>query len=407
MRVAFLINGRHEGGFPGEGIKHESSEIEVLHATSPLSVADYDLIVCSPLAFHEAGDFFFRRQREVNVALRNGKNVVLLVGEGTISNPQALHLLAHYMGKLNIHYDQIPSTQCVAVRPEFKAYCDLVGHARLVFPVGNFNVLLKAEDKPAGIALDLAQGTLFSLPFQLVPFDPPHWTMFFAVFLQAVRDYLNARAVTLPDWLASTNLPLEAPIAARIEQLRTELAEAQKRKEVFRQYKAILFAKGNALVDAVIETLSALIGDAGYTCTRIERFIEDFWIDGASGHTAIVDVTGTDTNARQAQTNEVVNHREQYLEAGETGITEDFPALLIVNTFAKSGSFHEKDKQLDQRVVSHAYASRVLIIRTLDLYRLLESKQLSKLAASDMESVLFNEAGWLRVDASGTYSVLK
>ncbi len=410
MRAVFVYHGQNEGPLPHPPLQSKDWQLDFVPTNGPLSIAEYDLIVFAPMAFfgYDGGEYFYRRHRETQVALRNGKSVIFLVHQSLFQN-EAHALIDGYLSQIGSTIVWVHPKPCVPVRTEFATYCDRYGHARVAFdgPTNilrpgasstfNFTTLIKADERPAGITFRSAQGTIYCLPFQLAPLDAQSWTIFFGTLLDAISDYAAATNFLIPDWLQGVRLPPEIPLIQRIDELERALRLAQEDRAKFDIYKAILVTKGDALVSAAAQVLVALLSEANYTVVREERYIEDLWLNRERVHGAIVEVKGTDGNVRRGHINDLDSHRERYIELREPGIGSNFPALLVVNTFARESSIADKDQEIHPDIVRHAVATHVLVTRGLDLYRALELMLQSRIAADDMVAMLLERAGWLRV----------
>jgi hypothetical protein len=83
------------------------------------------------------------------------------------------------------------------------------------------------------------------------------------------------------------------------------------------------------------------------------------------------------------------------------GLPDDFPALLVANTFATLQSITAKDKRIEPTVCQAAADEHVLVMRTLDLVRLYDPISSSRTELSAFQDTLLQEAGWLMVEPSG------
>ena len=130
--------------------------------------------------------------------------------------------------------------------------------------------------------------------------------------------------------------------------------------------------------------------------------MEDFWIlDDKGKEVAICEVKGLSKNVKREYITALVQHREQ------RDLADDFPSILFVNTFAASESVEEKDGQrIGKWECQKAIKDHVLIIRTLDLVRLLNLVWQKRLDTAKIRELLLNEIGWLRVTEQG-YEIFK
>ena len=111
---------------------------------------------------------------------------------------------------------------------------------------------------------------------------------------------------------------------------------------------------------------------------RFEEYIEDFWLlDLNTGDDiALAEVKSATHNAKRTHVAAAFLHREER-ERGD-----DFPALLVVNSFADADTVKVKDKQrISPKVLNLATRNGVLIVRTLDLLRLADLLEQGSISA--------------------------
>ena len=92
------------------------------------------------------------------------------------------------------------------------------------------------------------------------------------------------------------------------------------------------------------------------------------------------------------QVNQADSHRER------AGLDATFPSILIINTNIKNArSLDEKDKPVAPDQVRHAKHLGILVLRTLDLLRLLGLYKWGTITRDEVLRLLTTGAGWLRV----------
>jgi hypothetical protein len=77
---------------------------------------------------------------------------------------------------------------------------------------------------------------------------------------------------------------------------------------------------------------------------------------------------------------------------------EGFPSLLIANTHNKFDNLEAKDKPVPSNVIEHAVRNKLLIMRTLDLIKLLDLYQKRKIMSNEILEKITHSCGWLRVN---------
>jgi len=133
----------------------------------------------------------------------------------------------------------------------------------------------------------------------------------------------------------------------------------------------------------------------GIKTKRDEIYEEDFWITERNRETVIVEAKGLDKNLKRPHISKLDEHR------GAREKPDEFPALLVVNSFNNAKSLQEKNKNISTNEIKKAVRTNVLLLRTIDLcnaYTLMEKKVLTP---SQLLTSIKKETGWLKVTASG------
>ena len=133
----------------------------------------------------------------------------------------------------------------------------------------------------------------------------------------------------------------------------------------------------------------------GINTKKDEIYEEDFWIIEHNKETLIIEVKGLDKNLKRQHISQLDEHRAAREKP------DDFPALLIVNSFNRARSLKEKDRNISTNEIKKAVRTNILILRTLDLcsaYYLMERKELDP---KELLKIIKTERGWLNVTASG------
>ena len=193
----------------------------------------------------------------------------------------------------------------------------------------------------------------------------------------------------------ATESQLEADRTAQLEKL-DELSSSLRN---WINYKGVLAFHGERLVESV-----ALVLNHGLRFNlpdKDDEFIEDKVIlDDKGQDDILIEIKGTNENAKSDHVYQADSHR------GRREKPDDFPSLLIINTFIKSAnSIGDKDKSFNSEQVRLAVKKRVLMMRTLDLLNLLKLKEAGTLTKDQIAHIFRNQVGWLRVSEDG-YHVL-
>lgn len=161
-----------------------------------------------------------------------------------------------------------------------------------------------------------------------------------------------------------------------------------------KSFKRILIADGDLLVESVVKVLRLVFH---LTVDDSDEYREDIKILDSEGEPIIFgEIKGTNRGVKREHINQSDSHRER------AGLPSKFPSLLIINPHIKnSRTIEEKDKEVPKEQVEHALRNDILIIRTLDLLRLLRFHFDNKIELDELIKVLCENAGWLKVGDDG------
>ncbi|HEY8766911.1 MAG TPA: hypothetical protein VIP09_06575 [Dehalococcoidia bacterium] len=180
---------------------------------------------------------------------------------------------------------------------------------------------------------------------------------------------------------------------ARIAELDARLAGYQARKD-------ILFLRDDRLADRLPEWLVENLALRG---EREERYREDFWLlDEKGARSVICEAKGVNDNVKREHITKLRLHREEH------DLPDEYPSLLIVNTFAGAATVQAKDQQrVGPNECRKAVHDHVLILRTLDLARLADLVEKGVVSLPDIRNYFMTETGWMKVTRDGSEVVKK
>ncbi|MDY6895934.1 MAG: hypothetical protein SVO01_11050, partial [Thermotogota bacterium] len=147
---------------------------------------------------------------------------------------------------------------------------------------------------------------------------------------------------------------------------------------------------GDLLVEAVVKLLRK---GFGLTVDDTDEYQEDIKIlDNERNPIIFGEIKGTNRGVKREHINQADIHRER------SGLSPEFPSLLVINTHIKnSRTIEEKDKEVPIEQVQHASKNHILVLRTLDLLRLLRIHLDGKINSDDVSRLFRNNSGWLKV----------
>ena len=198
------------------------------------------------------------------------------------------------------------------------------------------------------------------------------------------------RAQGLSPIVASFEFSLEKKLRQDLSDVEQQKRQLSERLTQYDERKLILRLKGDALADELCKWFEEHLG---IRTERVEEYKEDFWILGdAEERVAICEAKGLEANVKRQHITQAELHRD------ERELPDDFPTLLMVNSFAGAETVEEKDRQrVSPQECASATRKHVLIIRTLDLVRLLDQTERGLITSNKVRELLLTESGWLKV----------
>jgi hypothetical protein len=115
----------------------------------------------------------------------------------------------------------------------------------------------------------------------------------------------------------------------------------------------------------------------------------------------ICEVKGVNDNVTKMHVAQVDNHRKQ------NKLADTFPGLLVVNTLATAKSFREKEQEVHPDVSDRVAQENVLVLRTLDLFWLLDAVDAGQLQPCHLVKVFTSKKGWLKVEPGDACQALQ
>lgn len=187
--------------------------------------------------------------------------------------------------------------------------------------------------------------------------------------------------------------PSEQQIHLRITELEGEIERLRAQLEDSRKAKQILFLTGGALRDEVVKFFTAGLD---INASISEQTKEGFWLVAESlgenwGFGEVRDSVGNVSREMLART---------MISRSDAGKSDDFPGLLVVNTFNETADFEERDQPPPADIIKRASEDHILLVRTLDLLRLRQKEQAGFAGMKEFQEALRGGGGWFEVNTS-------
>jgi len=284
-------------------------------------------------------------------------------------------------------------------RGEFANYLRNFGAGSIYFTLSGSSekadvICCDAKGNVAGFCLQCGRGNLLFLPYlrhSKLDFDEAMQTL-----ASGIVTYLSRIATEEPEWVKSFVFAQEKPLLKSKRKLEAKIKDLDASLAPFKNRRAVLWQRDYALQDSVPRFLNEL----GIETRQDESFEEDFWIIQGGEDVVIAEVKGMNGNIKRQDIAKLDGHRKAREKP------DDFPALLVANTFAILQDVREKNERIGPSECKRATADHILVMRTVDLINLYELIAQERLELSRFIEMLLTESGWLKVDASG-WTVIK
>lgn len=236
-----------------------------------------------------------------------------------------------------------------------------------------------------GGLIKVREGTLVILP--ALNMEKEKNFLYLCNFAKNLNPEQQKEEIFAPNWIKEFNVGNQAELKKKLFSHRENVEQINSSLFDISNYKMSLYLKHNELIEPIISVMNSL----SISTHREEKYEEDLWIlDDKEKKIIICEVKGTKKNVARKHINNLDNHREM------NELSDKFPAILFINTFAEANSLKEKEVDISPDIIKHAVHNNILILRTLDLiycYNLITS---NKLKVTEFLDMLSSKVGWLK-----------
>lgn len=289
-------------------------------------------------------------------------------------------------------------TEVHCVRDEFRHFLTLFGVARSRFNnrlEGHWRPIARAGRDVVGMVVN---DSTYFLPARVPDNRADAVDEYFRLLADALVTATEMFRSDLPVWAASGfRFDEEPSLEQRRQALADDVASVDASIARLQRFKRVLTSSDDALVDAVA---GVLVDGFRLRVDDTDDHREDLKVLTATGDAiALVEVKGASGSVKRENVNQADNHRER------ANLPATFPTVLIMNTHARETSIERKDRAVPEEQVQHAARMNILVLRTLDLLRLLSLNWKGGLSTDKLAEILKGPGGWLRVQADGTWAL--
>jgi len=341
-----------------------------------------------------------KRRKELSLLFQKGGFICILLCERFVDGYEGADWSSTDLTKilLNIqsfYRENYPSRLATirCHRGEFRHFLDLYGAAWSYFYSHNESLglipIATCNDQMTGMIIGENR---FFIPVLLPESKPDRIFEFFYLLAEAIVSTRNKLALEIPEWASGFVFAEEEALSSEKSEAVSRIDQIDTKLDVFQKYKKILVHGDELLVDAV----TYVLGEGfGLKVKRLDEYREDLQILNESGAPLVFcEIKGVNRGVTREYVNQADTHRER------AELPPSFPTVLIINThIKKSRNLEEKDQDVAIDQVQHAEKNNVLIIRTLDLLRLLRLRLEGGLTKEMALQLFSSGGGWLKVDA--------
>jgi len=408
-KLNVLVYGSDQLNYPyrsGQSIENEFYKIMfygISNSESP-PFTEFDIVVIHYGVFLVKGSTSFavyeseltKRKKEMAEFLKKkGTTVCFLIKEieddpiSMSDKDLVIHTLLNYA---IMPYDiTVEEVDFKVNRGEFKSFLDKYGVSKykLEFGADNYKILCSSGNDIFGIAL---HSKLICLPYHFTDAtNAARVKEFTTTLLDCVLSYRSRIYFEAPCWLSDFTFKEELRLREKKKSIEETLEKIDEDLKEFDKYKRILFLGDDELKNEVKDILIEVFG---FIVEDNEKFIEDLLIkDAENNPIVLLEVKGLNGNVRRGDISQLDAHRDR------NDLPPEFPALLIANTMMKgTTSINDKEIEIHPDQVRHAVDNNIVIIRTLDVLRVLDLVLSKKLEASKFLEIIKTQKGWLKVD---------
>lgn len=202
-----------------------------------------------------------------------------------------------------------------------------------------------------------------------------------------------AQGQEYPAYLDALEIGEERSIRAKLDELKNEMQALTRSLELARRVKRVFYVGDQELEREVVRLLKE---NLHFDARQGVANGDGFWLgDGKAPEWCIGE-------ARSSGGGNVAKEHIAHLmiRRAKIGRDEGTPALLVMNTFEGAHSMEERDQPVPADVARRAVEDHVVVMRTIDLFRLQQRASTGLPVVEALTEALRGGGGWFEVDSS-------
>jgi hypothetical protein len=202
-----------------------------------------------------------------------------------------------------------------------------------------------------------------------------------------------AQGQEYPAYLDALEHGEERTIRARLDELKSEMQALTRSLEHARRSKRVFYAGEQELEREVVRLLKE---DLRLDARHGSANGDGFWLGDGAAHDWCIGEAKSSGGGNVAK-----EHIAQLMiRRAKAGRDEGTPALLVMNTFEGAHSLEERDQPVPPDVARRAVEDHVVVMRTIDLFRLQQRASTGLPVVEALTEALRGGGGWFEVDSS-------
>ncbi|MBH3398296.1 hypothetical protein I5S60_01815 [Pseudomonas fluorescens] len=338
-----------------------------------------------------------KRKKELQLLLAKGGFICFLLDDVFIDRTEDGNLLETDLAKFclnekSLHRENFRSSvsRIDIKSDEFRSFLNIFGVAHS-YAQNHYKVCEMTPIAVSGnytIAFHIDKNEYY-LPSLLPANTPEKIDEYFTLLANSLVSSYNKLRVELPSWVKEFKFIEEASLLEKRHELEQQLKANKKHSHVLDGFKSVLATTGDNLVVNVAEVFEAGFGIPVDTKDDLREDLK--LLDEKGQPLCLCEIKGTNKGIGRDFINQADSHRDR------SGLPEDFPSILIVNTHIKNArSISEKDQEIAPEQIRHSKKMNVLMMRTIDLLFLLNMYRSGSVDKNQLIALLTENSGWLK-----------
>ncbi len=347
-----------------------------------------------------------KRKKETQLLLKNGGFICFILNHDFADSVDGkdysgTDLAKYYLNISNLYRTNFGDrkTNLNIKYDEFREFLELYGAANTYFRYNKEEFESRVLADISGYVVSMI---IFDRVYSISSLIPDNSedviSEYFTLLAEGITSTQNKIHQDIPAWVDQFVFTEETDLINQRNDLESKILEIDGHIGRIRNYKAILVLTGTELVAKVTNMFE---NGFGLSVDSVDELKEDIkLLDNDGNPFCLCEIKGTNKGVKRDHINQTDSHRDR------SGYADTFPAILIINTHIRSSrTILEKDQDVAEEQVKQAKKMGVLILRTLDLLKLLRLMYEKKINLKEIINLITKNHGWLKVN-NDSYEII-